>query len=166
MAREQLLVFFDEVMIGLESDGTFIGCSNMSAASHLPKGGAPDKYRTDEEAWRALEDVIASLDLDLPAGLERSSVRRMGGSGGDEEYGDYVYSFYMRPKPYGYEHSGGNYLAAEMHRITGRVLSLSVARGWTYEPPDIRVTQEQAIAKAISVLANQATGRSTLGTTQ
>jgi hypothetical protein len=153
-----------EVKVCLHADGTFLSYGDIRSSSFRPKGDHPDKYPTDEAAWHALEDVVAALALDLPQGLERFSVKRMGGNGGDVEHGDYVYMFYMRPRPYGYERCDGNYLAAEIHRITGRVLSLSVARGWTYEVPNIQLAPGQAVAKAILVFGGEPSEwRTTIG---
>ena len=147
---EYFHVQFEEVVVALESDGTFIGFYNMSGPALEPKRGGPDKYVTDEEAWRALEDVVANLHLNLPPGLERDEIRRQ-----DGETSDFVYKFYMRPRPHGYDHSEGNYLAAELHRITGRVLGLGVSRGWTYEPPNVRVSESQAVERAVETFGGE-----------
>lgn len=147
---EYFHVQFEEVVVSLEIDGTFIGFYNMSGSALEPKRGGRDKYETDEEAWRALEEVLGNLHLNLPPGLKRDEIRRQ-----DGETSDFVYTFYMRPHPHGYDHSEGNYLAAELHRVTGRVLGLSVARGWTYEPPNVRVSESQAVERAVETFGGE-----------
>ncbi len=140
-------VYIDEAWISLQSTGRLSGIS-IGGEQLRPRGGSPDKYRTDEEAWNALDEVINRLDLDLPPGLKRSELTKLESDQGQ----DYAYLFYMRPDSHGYENSMGNYLAAELHRITGKVLHISVARGHTYEAPNIRITEEQAVAKAVAKL--------------
>ncbi len=141
---EHFLIHVDEIMVGLTREGYFIGFSNSSGSALRPKGGSPDKFKTDEEAWDALDELIDKLDLNLPPELNPSELKRLSSEGQD-----YTYLFYKRPSPFGYANSSGNYLSAQLHRITGRVLGLSVARGWTYERPDLRVSEAQAVEKGI-----------------
>ncbi len=150
------IVYFHESSVALHSNGSLSGLSIRGQALN-PKGGSSDKFSSDAEAWQALENVVDKLDLDLPPGLKRSSIERM-----ETTHRDYSILFYKRPSPYGFENSEGNYLAAKLHRITGRVIHISVARGHTYEQPNIRVSEEHAVAKAVAKLGGSAedyTGR-------
>jgi hypothetical protein len=143
-----LQVFFGEVSVGLMESGEFLSYADSRGGS--PRDGAPDKHATEEEAWAALEETLSEVDLGAAEDLHRSSFTQQGSA-----YSDSVNVFYFRPRPYGYEHSSGNYVAAVVHRITGKLIGLSVARGWTYEAPDIRVTEEQAVQKAIEQRGGQ-----------
>lgn len=130
-------VHFGEVVTSLKNDGAFLCFYSMRRATLLPKGGAPDKYETDEAAWRAFEEVLSRIELDLPEGLERHRLERV-----SHEGQDYVYRFYMRLRPYGYETLGGWKISGEIQRITGRVVSIVHSRpGWTYEPPIVQVSE-------------------------
>lgn len=149
---EYVMVSFGEVVTSLKNDSAFLSISSMSKSALLPKGGAPDKYETDEAAWRAFEDVLARVDLDLPEGLERHRLERV-----SHEGQDYVYRFYMRLRPYGYEALGGWKIRGEIQRITGRVVSIVHSRpGWTYEPPNVQVSEAQAIEKAVETMGGPA----------
>lgn len=151
-SAQRVIIYFGEVVTSLKNDGTFLSFSSMSKSALLPKGGAPDKYETDEDAWRAFEDVLARVDLDLPEGLKRHRLERV-----SHEGQDYVYRFYMRLRPYGYETLGGWKIRGEIQRITGRAVSIVLSRpGWTYEPPNVRVSESQAIEKAIEAMGGAA----------
>lgn len=149
---EYVMVSFGEVVTSLKNDGTFLCFYSMRRATLLPKGGAPDKYETDEAAWRAFEEVLSRIELDLPEGLERHRLERV-----SHEGQDYVYRFYMRLRPYGYETLGGWKISGEIQRITGRVVSIVHSRpGWTYEPPNVQVSESQAIEKAVETMGGPA----------
>ncbi len=143
MAIEYFMIHFGDAVATLLDDGALISYYNMSSAVANPPGRDRDRYVTDEQAWDALEETITTVDL--PSGLERSKLERE-----DREGQRYAYKFTMKPSPYGYADSGGNLLVAELHRTTGRVLSMSVVSGWTYEAPDVRVSEQAAIAKAVA----------------
>jgi hypothetical protein len=144
--QSYMQVLFGEVRVTLADDGTFGAFSNLAPEALRPRRDAPDKYSDDDQAWRALEELLDGLDLALPANLERAELKRY-----DTDTYDYVYSFYLRPAPYGYANSAGNYVAAELHRVTGRVLHLSIARGWQYELPNVRVSEQEAVQIAIAL---------------
>lgn len=143
-------VFFGDATTTLRADGTFMSFSVRGHALE-PKGGAPDLYRTDEAAWRALDEIMNRVDLALPTELEPHKLER------EDSVGlDYVLRLTMRLRPYGFETRSGHYLVAEIHRITGKLLYLSLpGTGWTYEPPNIRVSEAQAIEKAIETLGGE-----------
>lgn len=131
-------VNFGDFVVWLEGSGDLKGFGGPSRGPFENRGGEPDRYPTDEGAWRALETVLA--DLHLGDGLTRKELERDGRGGAP-----LTMRFTMQPRPYGYETDGGNTVRAEIHRITGQVISLSIARGWTYEAPNVRVSPEQAI---------------------
>jgi hypothetical protein len=132
-------VTFGEAIVFLYGSGQFKGFANLSGESRLPNSGGPDKYASDADAWNALDAIL--FGIDLPSGLTRKKLVRESRVGQP-----FVMRFTMHPRPNNYEADGGNQVNATIHRITGRVLSLSVARGWTYEAPNVRISPEEAIA--------------------
>lgn len=131
-------VNFDDFVVFLTESGEFRALANMGGERRVIGGSEPDKYQTDEEAWRALEAILA--DFEIPSGLTRKELVR-NAPGGEP----YIMRFVMHPRPYGYEAEGGNAVHASMHQKTGRLRSLRISKGWTYEPPNVRISQEQAI---------------------
>lgn len=138
---EVIHVGFEEAVVYLDSFGQFQGFVNLSREAQQPRGGAPDKYVSDDAAWNALDAILTHFDA--PQNLLRTRLVRESGAGKP-----YAMQYTMGPRPNGFEADGGNQVTAAMHRITGRVLAISMTRGWTYEPPNIRVTAESAIATA------------------
>ena len=139
---EYFHVQFGEAVAWLKSDGTFTGFANMGSAASNARGPGSDIFGADEEVWARLLEITA--EIELPEGLERSKLERE-----DREGLPFCFRLTMRPSPFGYVDSDGNYLVAELHRTTGQLLGLSVARGWTYEPPNIRMSESQAIARGV-----------------
>lgn len=153
---EYTQVRFGAAIASLKRDGSLISFSIRGPALY-PKGGAPDKFETDEAAWRALEELFSGVDLDLPRELERHTLERV-----DHAGMDCVVRLKLRLRPFGYETRAGYYAVAELHRITGRLLYLSLpGKGWTYEPPNVQVSEAQAIEKAVDTLGGVASEWST-----
>ena len=134
-----IYISFGEVNVTLHSSGEFQSFSNLSASVRRHEAGAPDLFATDDAAWEALESMLTQVDL--PSGLTRKKLVRATGNGND-----FAFRYTMNPRPHGYEADAGNQVWAEIHRTTGRLLSLSVVRGWTYEEPNVRVTPEDAVS--------------------
>ncbi|HRI43376.1 MAG TPA: hypothetical protein PLL78_14790 [Fimbriimonadaceae bacterium] len=131
-------VNFDDFVVFLTESGEFRALANMGGERRVIEGSEPDKYATDEEAWRALEAILA--DFEVPSELTRKELVR-NAPGGEP----FIMRFVMHPRPYGYEAQGGNAVHASIHQKTGRLRSLRISKGWTYEPPNIRISREQAI---------------------
>lgn len=134
-------VNFDDFVVFLTDSGEFRALTDMGGERRTIQASEPDRYPTDEEAWQALEALLA--DFELPSGLTRKNLVR-DAPGGEP----YIMRFIMQPRPYGYEADGGNAVHASMHQKTGRLRSLRISNGWTYEPPNIRISREQAIETA------------------
>ncbi|MBX7132007.1 MAG: hypothetical protein K1X67_04935 [Fimbriimonadaceae bacterium] len=134
---EVIQVSFGDTFVWLTGSGSFRAFASPSKGPHEPTA-EPDKYATDEAAWRAFEAILAGFEL--PSGLERLDFVR--DSKGEAPY---TMRFTMRPRPYGYDVDGGNGVRGALHRKTGQVLSLSITGGWIYEAPNVRVSRQQAI---------------------
>lgn len=143
--REYIVVSYGTASISFLASGEVTGLS-IDGRAIEPREAEPEAFRSDEEAWQAVESLLAELDFDLPTGLERESLERE-----EQGYKEFVYTFYLRPRPFGYGNSSGNYVCVQLHRVTGRVRHLSVSRGWQYETPNVRITEEQAVQKAIEI---------------
>ncbi len=130
----------EEVQMNLSWDGRLLSFNDWSAQATEPRSG-PEKYKTDEEAWQALESMLQKLDV--PKDLTDRRLERIEPPGTD-----YAYSFELSPRPHGFGSQGGNSVVCWLQRVTGRVIRLGISRGWTYEPPNVKVTKEQAIANA------------------
>ncbi len=134
-----IAVWFGETKVRMDGNGRFRSFSNLSATAGLPIGGAPDKYESDEEAWAALDEVLE--EFEVPARLYRAELLRGDGSGEP-----YAYQFVMLERaPSGYKTLTSNSVRAEIHRITGKLIGLSIVDGWTFEPADAQVTPTAAI---------------------
>lgn len=129
-------VDFGDVILTLLGDGSLAGYSNFGAVA--PVTGGADRYRDDEDAWRALESVLH--EVGVADGLARKALVRASNDMRPNEV-----NFAMAARPYGYESDGGNVAHAVVHRVTGRIVSLYVGKGWQYEPPNIVVSEETAI---------------------
>lgn len=93
------------------------------------------RFRSDEEAWQAAERLISLFDP--PTGLQRHEIRRQ------SESTDLIHCQFD-VKPYGYWSESGNCATVTFRASDGSVKMLLVGRGWTYEAPNIRVTEQQA----------------------
>lgn len=142
-------VSFGEVFVRLNQSGELRSYTNLSPERPIDRA-EPDRYSTDEQAWQAIEAIIT--ELPVPTGLTRKSFERNAPGGPP-----HIMRFFMHPRPYGYKTNGGNTLSADMHQKTGRVNAIRVSRGWTYEPPNLRITTEQAIE--LARLAHGGTGQ-------
>lgn len=86
-----------------------------------------------------MEKLIAHLDI--PASLKRERLEKTHGGHGTAPQ----YRLTLLPRPHGYPASGGNVVVAELRRSTGRAVTIRVGRGWTYEEPNIRVSEGEAL---------------------
>ncbi|HMS55392.1 MAG TPA: hypothetical protein PKA27_08320 [Fimbriimonadaceae bacterium] len=141
--RNRFVLHPGEILMTLDQDGKFLSLNDMGAKARLPQQGKP-KYKSEGEAWAALELRVKKLGM--PEGLQRSEIKR-----------DAVKTtFTMNPKPYGYQASGGNKVYAEFHSVTGKVISLNIGRGWTYEKPNVVVKPADAVKTAMKVYGGKA----------
>lgn len=129
----------------ISDDLTLRSFVDMSDEAYTPRTLSTEKFQTDSDAWDALDTLLARLDA--PQSLIRHSAVRLHG----ESEPAPIIRLMMREKPHGYVAQGGNTVLAEFHRQTGRVLRLTISTGWSYEPPNIRVTSSQAADLAISL---------------
>ena len=139
-----ILVTIDErVNVFLRTDGSFRNYSNPRLKTD--RSGSPDLLSDDETSWRAAEAVLAKFEL--PDGLERHRIVR-------QESTDYIPATvhcFFNARPFGYQSWAGNTARVLLDQSDGTPIEVSISSGWTYEPPNIRVSQQQAIAKAQDV---------------
>lgn len=136
--RNRFMFHPGEVMITLDQDGKLLMLADMSAKARLPEKGKP-KFQTDNDAWTALEAHVKKVGM--PEGVERGQIKR----------GDTKIQFTMHSKPYGYKALSGNLVNAELHAVTGKLISLHLGRGWKYEKPNIVIKPEDAIKSAVKI---------------
>jgi len=129
----------------ISDDLTLRSFVDMSDEAYSPRTISREKFPTDASAWDALDTLLRNLDA--PPSLTRHSAVRLHG----ESEPAPIIRLLMRDKPYGYVAQGGNTVLAEFHRQTGRVLKLTISTGWSYEPPNARVSSSQAIDQAIAL---------------
>ena len=129
--------FAAQVSVSFTGDGKLLGFRDMSDWANKPSSGR-EKFASDDRAWQLLYSLLGTLDP--PKGLTERSLSRVNLP--------YAYEFVLLPKPYGYGSQGGNSVYCRMNRVTGRVSVFRVSRGWSYEPPNVRVTKEQALEQA------------------
>jgi hypothetical protein len=120
----------------LNLDGSFSAYANYA---RKPPETGPGHFRTDEEVWQAAEAIVAQFDP--PPGLLRHKLKRQ------RENTDVIYCEF-NVKPYGYWSEAGNSASISFQASDGAVLHLIVGRGWNYEPPNIRISEEEARAIA------------------
>lgn len=133
-----IYVFLDptiDVQVTMENDGTFVSYTDFRRKEPEP---GPGRYPTDAEAWRAAEALIARFDP--PQGLVRDEIKRQ------NETVPVIYCFFNE-RPYGYRSEAGN-TSVCFQKSDGAVLSLIVSKGWSYEPPNIRISEAEAKAIA------------------
>ncbi len=133
---QRVSVYFGDALVWLNGAGTFSGFTNGSAQE--PVTGGVNRWASDEEAWRALESMLG--EFEIANGLTRKTLERASNDMRPNEV-----NFTLAARPYGYEADGGNVAYAVVHRVTGKIISLHVGRGWQYEPPNILVSEETAI---------------------
>lgn len=130
-----------ELMVTLDQAGNFLGFNDLSAAVLQPPDGPP-RYPNVMEAWAALNTALRKLKVP-------EEQRKKTAVAGKKPP---MLKLRMQPEPYGYPAFGGNLVDAKLHAVTGKFVSLLVGRGWTYEPPNIRVKSKAAIATTIATL--------------
>lgn len=145
-SEERIRVHFDDAAVSLNQNGTLSGLS-IDGSAMEPRTDTPEKFASDDQAWQAVEEILSRSNIELPPDLERHSLSR-----GKQAYKEFIYTFYLRPKPYGYGNSSGNYVCVQLHRVTGAVRHVSVASGWTYEEPNLQTSHQEAIQAAMRTL--------------
>ncbi len=146
--NEDVYVTFGEMLVFLDEMGRFKGFSNMSAAVQEPIREGVDFFDSDDAAWQFLESLLTELSV------TGNHVRQRLDTGIDPDRPN-VLSLALGMSPYGYEADGGNVIFARIHRVTGRVISLNLGRGWTHEAPNIRRTPEDAISSVRTIFGGQ-----------
>lgn len=130
-----------EVLVFLDKVGKIARYADLGAMRTGPSRGA-DRFASDEVAWRYVENLLPILDV--PLSLNRSVLRRVGGDGSGKPC--LVLQFVDRP--YGYKAIVGNTVSFTLNKVSGRIVSLNVSRGWSYEEPSIAVSA--AMAKQVA----------------
>jgi len=144
--EQKIGIYFQDATVFLNEDGSLSGLSIDGSAAD-PRTEQPEKFKSDEEAWLAMAETLRQTNLVLPPNLERHSLTK-----GKQGYNEYVYTFYMRPRPYGYGNSSGNYVSVQLNRVTGALRHVSLATGWTYEEPNLQISHKEAIQAALGTL--------------
>jgi hypothetical protein len=125
-------VFLDgNAWVTLTSEGKFLGYADMR---RKPAESGAGQFATEEEAWRAAEALVAKFDA--PEGLVRERIK-----GGNDPVPVVHCIFETRPNGYPSHHGA----SVSFQRSDGAVLNLIVfPGGWTYEPPNIQISESQA----------------------
>lgn len=137
-----------EVFITLRPNGEFLGFHDLSAEAAQPLEGAP-KFASDDAAWTNLEQRLSAMELQVEP--NRRKIQHEPRVGGKPP----VIKFTMHPRPYGYRALGGNRVQAQVQAVTGKLMSLMVGSGWTYEEPNIRITEAEAKRTAANTLGGE-----------
>ncbi len=128
------------VNIIMGTDGTF--ASYDDSRRRISNSRQQDKLFDDESAWVAAESILARFDT--PSGIARARLVREA----SKAYSPAVVYCYFNVRPHGYESSAGNTANVCLDQNDGTPVRVSISSGWAYEPPNIRVTHEQAVSKA------------------
>ncbi|MEQ1821891.1 MAG: hypothetical protein ABL949_05245 [Fimbriimonadaceae bacterium] len=108
--------------------------------------GAED-FGDDEAAWSLAEGILRTLELDEGRFRGKIIWEDAKGPVGVNEC-PYVSCSFV-PKPYGYKVAGGNSVEIAFRRRDGALFRVSSGTPFTYERPNIQITEEQAKAVAI-----------------
>lgn len=130
----------------LNPDGSFSSYANLQ---RKPPESGTGHFRSDEEVWQAAEELISRFDP--PPGLLRHTLKRRRG------ITDIIYCNFD-VKPYGYWSEAGNCASVSFQASEGAVLHSLVGRGWSHEPPNIRVAEAEARAIAAAGTGRDADG--------
>lgn len=135
----------DEVSVTVNRDLSFGYFSDASREARIT-GSSEERYTTGEAAVahvrQRLEDVGLSADQPIK--------RTKNGVGVDSSN----LLVFLGPSPYGYETSR-NETFLQIHRVTGLIISLGRGPTWAFEPPNIRVTQAEAVQRARDMLGGE-----------
>lgn len=144
-----ILVTIDErVNVIMRTDGSFRSYSNPRPKTD--RSGSPDHLADDESAWRAAEAILAKFEV--PTGLARHRIVREL----EQEHANAAVYCHFNTRPYGYQSWAGNSASVRLDQTDGTPTRVIISSGWTYEPPNIRVSQQQAITKAQEVYGGSA----------
>ncbi len=136
MRRKTFVIVIDgRLLIDLDYNGVFWGFVDSKIRD--PNPGA-ERYPRDEDAWAAVETLAARLDA--PRGLTRIRIQREDNS----PVGAVIVCTLGETSYYGYPSLGGNGVTASLRRSDGAVLEFRIKRGVTYEPPDVRISEQEA----------------------
>lgn len=128
------IVNFGDAMIMMELTGLLASfTADVKSDENHPHR---DPFVNDEAAWEFAEDVLAPLGV--AEGLHRVTLEREP---------SYV-NLHFGTRPFGYPAMGGNSASVSVRKRDRKVTSLGISRGWSYEAPNIKVTEAQAIATA------------------
>ncbi len=136
---EIVRVIYGEVTVQFYEDGSLLSFRDLSKNSVTYEPDDEEKYPTDEEAWQAFEEVISKLET--PADVGRTGLSRATKNGLP-----YTMTFVMeRAKAFAWPVTGGNRVTAEMDRMSGKIITLHIVSGWTYERRNVSVGAAAAI---------------------
>lgn len=143
-------------LMRLNEAGQLIAYADLSRDKTRVGYSSLNRFTADESAWKHMENLVSKVAP--PSGLFRSSLKRVGQVGGAPP----LIRFTLLPRPFGYEAEGGNIISAAIRRTDGKLHSLYIGRGWTYEKPNIKISATQASKIASSALPGIATWHATL----
>lgn len=135
-----VVIAFGEQFVHFGLDGQLRGYADLSARTREEQAPGSSPLAVDANAFSAAERILGSIDEG--GGFERKSIKRSRG----------LIYVGLAAKPYGYWSDGGNQALVTLMEGSGRVREVMLSRGWTFEPPNIHVTPEQAVDKAVAAL--------------
>lgn len=129
---------FDDASISLETSGLLqhYGWGGKYDPKKLPPG---DPFVDDEAAWEFAEDALAPFSV--PDGLYRDRIRREP----EQDLRAATVSLFFEVRPNGYPTNGGDSAHVTVRNRDRKIISVSISRGWSYESPNIKISETQAI---------------------
>ncbi len=138
-----------EIVVTLDVTGNLVGYADMGAGRTTPHSGQ-DRFPSEIAVWAHVEQLLEAIGA--PSELTRVKILRRGGDGS----GAPSYLLRLEQRPNGYQAQSGNVVSCSVHRISGRLLSLHIGRGWTHEPSNIQITPLAAKETAARTLGGNA----------
>jgi hypothetical protein len=134
----RIMISDGHIFVGLSDDGKFVSFTGRM----LDPSRGSNRFRNEEEAWAFAGELVAKLEP--PAHLERRRFDRLPGT-------TKRMRFVFNQKPYGFWASGGNSATIILRESDGGVLTAVLSRDWTFEPPNLMVTENEARQTASGV---------------
>lgn len=131
-------VSFDDASVMLDRSGLLqqYGWGGKYDPKKLPPG---DPFVDDEAAWEFAEDALAPFSV--PEGLYRDSIRR----DPEQDLRAATVSLFFEVRPNGYPTNGGDSAHVTVRNRDRKIIAVSISRGWSYESPNIKISETQAI---------------------
>jgi hypothetical protein len=129
------------IFVHLDHEGRFLAFVDSKISD--PNPGA-ERYASDDDVWRAVEALATRLGA--PRGLVRDQLERR-----DNDPKGNIFWCRLTKPVHGYRASPGNGVYATIRRSDGAILEFWVSRGWSADPPDVRISETEVRQIACSL---------------